>query len=67
MLKKTLIVLTLPLLFLLVVAASLCRGAPGSLPTKRDTPRRRRGYSPCDRHSSKDDRGERKRHDGSRS
>ena len=33
MLKKTLIALTLPLLFLLVVAASLCRGALGSLPT----------------------------------
>ena len=33
MFKKTLIALTLPLLFLLVVAASLCRGAPGSLPT----------------------------------
>jgi hypothetical protein len=30
MLKKTLIALTLPLLFLLVVAASLCRGALGS-------------------------------------
>ena len=30
MLKKTLITLTLPLLFLLVVAASLCRGALGS-------------------------------------
>jgi hypothetical protein len=33
MFKKTLIALTLPLLFLLVVAASLCRGALGSLPT----------------------------------
>ena len=33
MFKKTLIALTLPLLFLLVVAASLCRGAPGWLPT----------------------------------
>ena len=41
MFKKTLIVLTLPLLFLLVVAASLCRGAPGSLPTtaRRHLPR----------------------------
>jgi hypothetical protein len=34
MLKKTLIALTLPLLFLLVVAASLCRGALGSSPTE---------------------------------
>jgi hypothetical protein len=33
MLKKTLIALTLPLLFVLVVAASLCRGALGSSPT----------------------------------
>src|SRR6266567_4708926 len=33
MFKKTLITLTLPLLFLLVVAASLCRGALGSSPT----------------------------------
>src|SRR4029077_2660986 len=32
MFKKTLIALTLPLVFLLVVAASLCRGALGSLP-----------------------------------
>src|SRR6266446_3008701 len=31
--KKTLIVLMLPLIFLLVVAASLCRGALGSSPT----------------------------------
>src|SRR6185312_3380438 len=34
MLKKTLIALTLPLLFLLIVAASLCRGALGSSPTE---------------------------------
>jgi hypothetical protein len=33
MLKKTLIVLMLPLVFLLVVAASLCRSALGSSPT----------------------------------
>jgi hypothetical protein len=33
MLKKTLIVLMLPSVFLLVVAASLCRGALGSSPT----------------------------------
>ena len=33
MLKKTLIVLIIPLVFLLVVAASLCRGALGSSPT----------------------------------
>jgi hypothetical protein len=33
MLKKTLIALMLPLVFLLVVAASLCRGALGSFPT----------------------------------
>jgi len=33
MLKKTLIVLMLPLIFLLLVAASLCRGALGSSPT----------------------------------
>ena len=41
MFKKTLIALTLPLLFLLVVAASLCRGALGSLPTtaRRHLPR----------------------------
>src|SRR6266850_3831250 len=32
MLKKTFIALTLPLLFLVVVAASLCRGALGSSP-----------------------------------
>ena len=34
MLKKTLIALTLPLLLLLVVAASLCRGALGSSPPR---------------------------------
>ncbi|MBO0694853.1 MAG: hypothetical protein J2P56_02010, partial [Verrucomicrobia bacterium] len=33
MLKKTVITLALPLLFLVVVAASLCRGAPESSPT----------------------------------
>ena len=33
MLKKTLITLVLPLLLLVVVAASLCRGALGSSPT----------------------------------
>jgi hypothetical protein len=33
MLKKTVIALALPLLFVLVVAASLCRGALGSSPT----------------------------------
>ena len=33
MLKKTLIALMLPLVFLLVVAVSLCRGALGSFPT----------------------------------
>ena len=32
--KKTLIALTLPLVFLVVVAASLCRGALGSSPTE---------------------------------
>src|SRR5213080_249528 len=42
MLKKTLIVLTLPLVLLLVVAASLCRGALGSSPMTagRHLPRR---------------------------
>src|SRR5438045_3962090 len=42
MLKKTLIVLTLPLVLLLVVAASLCRGALGSSPmtARRHLPRR---------------------------
>src|SRR5581483_11842703 len=33
MLKKTLVILALPSLFLIVVAASLCRGALGSSPT----------------------------------
>ena len=38
MLKKTLITLSLPLLFLVVVAASLCRGALGSSPTDARRP-----------------------------
>ena len=46
MLKKPLIALTLPLLFLIVVAASLCRGALGSSSTEaRRHPPRRAGFA----------------------
>jgi hypothetical protein len=66
MLKKTLIVLTLPLVSLLGNSVATPLWGVSSQAASQ-TARKRRGYSPWDRYSSKDDRGEWKRHYGPRS
>ena len=66
MLKKTLIALTLPLVSVLAISVATPLWGVSAQPASQ-TAAQRRGYSPAVWHASKDDRGKRKRHHGSRS